>query len=42
MGSNISSGYNLYMYPDVTPAPNTKAKFDPLYGFPDGREQKGN
>lgn len=42
MGNNIASGYRLYMHPDVTPAPNEKSKFDPLYGFPEGRERKGN
>lgn len=37
----VSTGYNRWQHPDVTPEPNTVPKFDPMYGFTQEREQKG-
>lgn len=41
MGVGVSTMYNRWIHPDVTPEPSTIPKFDPLYGFPEGRELKG-
>lgn len=41
MGVTVSTGYNRWQHPDVTPEPNTVPKFDPNYGFTQEREQKG-
>uniref|UniRef100_A0A1B6DKI8 NADH dehydrogenase [ubiquinone] 1 beta subcomplex subunit 7 n=1 Tax=Clastoptera arizonana TaxID=38151 RepID=A0A1B6DKI8_9HEMI len=40
MGPAISSAYNNYFNKDVYPLMDTKSKFDPLYGFQSGREEK--
>uniref|UniRef100_A0A1B6KDR7 NADH dehydrogenase [ubiquinone] 1 beta subcomplex subunit 7 n=1 Tax=Graphocephala atropunctata TaxID=36148 RepID=A0A1B6KDR7_9HEMI len=40
MGGMLTLGYNKYRYPDLYPEPDTLPKFDPLYGFPEGREEK--
>lgn len=29
------------VHPEVTPAPNIEPSFDPLFGFPNGRKQRG-
>ncbi|XP_046664479.1 NADH dehydrogenase [ubiquinone] 1 beta subcomplex subunit 7 [Homalodisca vitripennis] len=40
MGAILTLGYNRYMYPDLYPEPDTIPKSDPLYGFPEGRQEK--
>ncbi|XP_054276983.1 NADH dehydrogenase [ubiquinone] 1 beta subcomplex subunit 7 [Macrosteles quadrilineatus] len=40
MGVMLSASYNRIVHPDVTPEFNAASKFDPLYGFRDGREEK--
>lgn len=38
---NVSTGLSHKLHPDTYPGPNQPSKFDPLYGFPEGRKEKG-
>ncbi|KAK9500158.1 hypothetical protein O3M35_001472 [Rhynocoris fuscipes] len=37
---NTMNGINYKLHKDVTPHPTQQSKYDPLYGFPDGRKEK--
>ncbi|CAH1395689.1 unnamed protein product [Nezara viridula] len=37
---NISTGINYKLHPDEVPAFNQASKFDPNFGFPNGRKEK--
>lgn len=38
---NLATGLNYTFHKDVVPRPDQESKFDPLYGFPNGRKEKG-
>ncbi|XP_075236261.1 NADH dehydrogenase (ubiquinone) B18 subunit [Lycorma delicatula] len=40
MGQAISHGIELEKYPEDTPAFHHEPKYDPLYGFPNGRKER--
>lgn len=42
MGILISTGYNEWRYPDLYPNHKEQPTFDPNYGFPEGRKERGN
>jgi hypothetical protein len=37
----MGNGFSLAYHPEVTPHPLKEPTFDPLYGFPNGRKQRG-
>uniref|UniRef100_A0A224XPG4 NADH dehydrogenase [ubiquinone] 1 beta subcomplex subunit 7 n=1 Tax=Panstrongylus lignarius TaxID=156445 RepID=A0A224XPG4_9HEMI len=37
---NAVTGYNYTLHKDVVPSPHQESKFEPLYGFPNGRTEK--
>lgn len=37
----MGNGITLALKPEVTPSPNQESQFDPLYGFPNGRKERG-
>lgn len=38
----MGSGFSLKYKPEVTPDNNKTSAFDPNYGFPNGRKERGN
>lgn len=37
----MGSGFSLKYKPDVTPDPEKESTFDPNFGFPNGRKERG-
>jgi hypothetical protein len=37
----MGNGWALYSDPEGTPHPMKEPSFDPLYGFPNGRKERG-
>lgn len=37
----MGNGITLALKPEVTPSPNQESQFDPLYGFQNGRKERG-
>lgn len=41
MGPRWSNALEIYNHPEDAPRFNHKPKYDPLYGFPNGRKERG-
>lgn len=37
----MGNAFALKYRPEITPDPNKETAFDPLYGFPSGRKERG-
>jgi hypothetical protein len=37
----MGNGITLALKPEVTPSPNQASQFDPNFGFPNGRKERG-